>query len=642
MRLIGLLLQAGQPRMPVASASGWTTHGPDGGRVLAVASSVADPPTVYAGTATGLFKSEDGGAHWRRLSLNSAVTWVGVAPSDPNVIYARDFIPSLHFSWIDVYRSEDAGETWVSIFSLQDDFFPRLDVAVDPADALIVYVGTSLNSAIYKSTDGGRSWTSILDAAAIVTVDPTSPATLYANQYDSTDSLYHLQKSLDAGLTWAPTGLAAQVTWVAVDPLDSHVLYGVGPGFQRSDDGGATVSPDTTSPGQVLALAFGAGTPAKLYARVFDGAGYVLYASPDRGSTWSKAGAPPGGVESLSVIPTGTNGEQIFAGGGERGVFESTDGGASWAARSAGLAAASVDTIAVFPEDGRIAYALGPGIARTHDGGATWSVDPFAPVASHGGLAVDPTDPDIVYAADATAGVRRSGDGGASWSPASSTGRLVLSIAVDPSRPDIVYAADGRPLKSVDGGATWDVVGTGIPDSVTRIVVDPSNDEILYAICEQLYSHVLYRSVDSGATWVLAWNAFTTSVAPDPAHPGTVYVSSFFAIRSLDYGATWFQVSSNGAIGLVDLACDANGVLYAAGQSANPYFMATGTPLRSDDGGATFSPIEGWDEFAVGFPFRTNTVAVDRAGAALYAGTDRGVWEISSRKTRPVSRDPAR
>ena len=156
--LFAVLLQAGQPRMPVTSASGWTSHGPDGGKVLAVASSVAEPATVYAGTGAGLFKSEDAGAHWRRLSVSdSAVTWVGVAPSDPNVVYALDITGSLHYSVIELYRSEDAGETWLEIFYLQDDFFPRLEVSIDPADALTLYVGMSLNSAIYKSTAGGQN-----------------------------------------------------------------------------------------------------------------------------------------------------------------------------------------------------------------------------------------------------------------------------------------------------------------------------------------------------------------------------------------------------------------------------------------------------------------------------------------------------
>lgn len=223
------------------------------------------------------------------------------------------------------------------------------------------------------------------------------------------------------------------------------------------------------------------------------------------------------------------------------------------------------------------------------------------------------------------------------WSPPSETGRPVTSITVDPQNPSTLYAADGEVLKSVDGGAHWNVVGTGIPDGVTRIAVDPSNDTILYAISAQVNHSPLYRSADSGATWTLALDAFTSSVAPDPGNPGTVYASAFYAYRSMDYGATWMRVSADTDVDLGELACDESGVVYAAGRAANPYFIGVGTPLRSDDGGATFEPIGGWDPFSVGFPFRVDTVAVDRAGSVVYAGTDQGVWQTASRTPRTLA-----
>ena len=122
--------------------------------------------------------------------------------------------------------------------------------------------------------------------------------------------------------------------------------------------------------------------------------------------------------------------------------------------------------------------------------------------------------------------------------------------------------------------------------------------------------------MDSGATWTLTLDAFTESVAPDPGHPGTVFATAYFAYRSQDYGATWLRMSSHSDRELTELACDADGIVYAASTSVNPYFGALGTPLRSDDGGSTFGPIGGWDQFAAGFPFRTNTVAVDRGEAS--------------------------
>lgn len=342
---LGALLLAGQARGPVQRVPGWASHGPDGGRVPVLASS-ADGASVYAGTGAGLFKSEDAGSSWRPVGLpryvRSGISWVAVAPSDPRVVYAREDSATVHGQFSAFFRSNDAGETWRSLSELDDSFFGLFSLALDAQDSAILYeayLGTAL-----KSTDGGSSWSTILSPAYSIVVDPTTSTTVYANQIGE-DQLNHLQRSLDGGETWSPTGVASSGQWVAVDPLDSRILYGLGLGFQRSDDGGATVSPDTTSPGQISLLAFGGGAPRRLYGAV----GSFLYMSRDRGATWSALPKPPGGLQGLTVTAVSDDQDRLLAGGGERGIFESTDEGATWAARNAGLEAADIRAIAVFP-----------------------------------------------------------------------------------------------------------------------------------------------------------------------------------------------------------------------------------------------------------------------------------------------------
>lgn len=646
--LFAALLLAGQPRGAVELLPGWLSNGPDGGRVAALASS-EEGGVVYAGTLGGLFKSEDGGASWRRLDSFprgglSSVVFVGVAPSNPSVVYAADSVPTIHFHSIELYRSEDAGATWTSTgLGVQDDFFTKFNVAIDPTDAMTLYA--SINCCSSMSTDGGRTWTStpptFVPSISSIAIDPSNPSTLYGNAFVEDQpghALNHLQKSVDAGTTWAPTGLVTGEEFFLVDPEDPNILYATGTPFARSDDGGLSISTETTSPGPVYSLALGGGTPRRLYASVADAGSIVLHRSLDRGATWSLAGAPPVGLSSFAVTPMSEDQDRIFAGSiDEGGVFLSNDSGVHWEARSTGLRATDIGALAVLPTEGRFAYALGPGFAKTSDGGTTWSADPSAPIATYGGLAVHPTDPDVVYAADAVAGVRRSSNAGATWSEPSSTGKFVNSIAIDPVHPTIVYAADGRPLKSIDGGATWQVVNAGIPDGVTQIRIDPANDDILYAISTQLY-----RSANAGTTWTLALDGGVISVVPDPGHPGTVYASASYVLRSLDYGSTWERRSFDAEVVIDELACDGNGIVYAAGRLANPYFLGLTTPLRSGDGGATWSPIGGWDPNAPSFPFLIRALGVDLAGRNLYAGTDGGVWELSSRKTRSVARNPAR
>jgi photosystem II stability/assembly factor-like uncharacterized protein len=650
--LLAAQLLAAQPRDPVQQAPVWSSDGPDGGSVPVLAAS-ADGVDLYAGTLEGLFKSDDGGLTWRRLDSFpryglTSVIFAAVAPSDPLVVYAAASTATLHFHHIALYRSEDAGTTWTfANISIDDDFFTKFDVAIDPNAALTIFV--SLNGSSLKSADGGETWTSIpltVTGASIasIAIDPTNPSTLYGNSFVEDEpghSVNQLQKSVDAGATWGSTGLVTQSEFTLVDPENPRILFAPGLPFARSDDGGLTISKQTTSPGVVYSLAFGGGAPRRLYAIVGSGASAAVYASPDRGTSWSLAGAPLRGISSFVVEAGAGDEDRIFAGAPAAGVFLSNDGGAHWEPRSQGLREADIGAVAVFPSDGRIAYALGPGFAKTSDGGKTWSVDPFAPVASYGGLAADPSDPNVVYAADATAGIRKSVDGGATWSEPSPTGQFVNSIAIDPVHPSIVYAADGRALKSVDGGITWQVIGAGIPDGVKQIVVDPSDSSVLYAISGPLYAFAgtLSRSIDAGATWTQPLQDFVDSIAPEPGHLGTVYAgSSSFFYRSIDDGATWSKTDPVLGSELISLVCDANGVLYAAARSTQPYYLGVTTPLRSDDAGVSWRPIGEWHDNILAFPYFIHALAVDLSGRYLYAGTEQGVWQAATRRPRPVAR----
>src|SRR5262245_56882083 len=300
--MIGILLAAaflaqnGQARAavePVSGWSGWKSNGPDGGSVMSLSSSAADPSTIYAATTVGLFKTTDGGVRWDVLDRpdSGSVTWVGAAQSDPSIVYALSVTVQANYNFVALYRSDDAGATWLPILNNDWSWFFRL--TLDPSDSQTLYA-TPLFEEALKSTDGGRSWSAVLDGSpSSIVVDETKPSTLYANLPDPGTRNDRLQKSLDGGATWMSAGIVSEGEWVAVDPLDSRILYGVGSSFQRSDDGGATIASGTTSPGQVLALATSAGTPPRLYADVVEAAFRGLYVSADRGVSWSRTTSIP-------------------------------------------------------------------------------------------------------------------------------------------------------------------------------------------------------------------------------------------------------------------------------------------------------------------------------------------------------------
>ena len=129
----------------------WTTHGPDGASVRAVAVDPANPATVYAGTASGgVFKSTNGGASWSAANSGLASTGVAALAIDPSstaTLYAAGGDEG------GVFKSTDGGARWAAINSGLSATSTRA-LAIDPSTPTTLYVGTDVG--VFKSTDGGR------------------------------------------------------------------------------------------------------------------------------------------------------------------------------------------------------------------------------------------------------------------------------------------------------------------------------------------------------------------------------------------------------------------------------------------------------------------------------------------------------
>src|ERR687885_2545494 len=176
----------------------WRCIGPHrGGRVVAVAGHPTEQGTFYfGGCAGGVWKTTNGGSHWRNVSdgyfTTAAVGALAVADSDPNVIYAgtgEACIRSNVSHGDGVYRSDDGGRSWRNLGLSDTRHISR--VAVHPRDPDLVYVaalghawGPNPERGLYRSRDGGQTWEQILHrgerAGAIdLTLDPRNPRILY-------------------------------------------------------------------------------------------------------------------------------------------------------------------------------------------------------------------------------------------------------------------------------------------------------------------------------------------------------------------------------------------------------------------------------------------------------------------------------
>ncbi|HEX3722965.1 MAG TPA: glycosyl hydrolase, partial [Nitrolancea sp.] len=257
----------------------WREVGPHrGGRVVAVAGHPTEMATFYfGGCAGGVWKTTDGGAYWENISdgffKTSAVGALAVSTSDPNVIYAGMGETAIrgNVSHGDgVYKSTDGGLTWTNVGLAATEYIGR--VRIHPNNPDLVYVaalghiwGPNPERGVYRSKDGGKNWEQILfrsdKAGAIdLSMDPHNPRILYATTWEVQRYPYKLVsggegsgifKSTDGGDSWTeitrnpglPTGVLGKIG-IAVSPAQTGRVYAIveaedGALF-RSDDGGAT------------------------------------------------------------------------------------------------------------------------------------------------------------------------------------------------------------------------------------------------------------------------------------------------------------------------------------------------------------------------------------------------------------------
>jgi photosystem II stability/assembly factor-like uncharacterized protein len=224
--LAGLAVALGvvQADFARADVGVWTTGGPDGGHVQALAIDPAVSSTVYAGTSAGVFRTTTGGASWSRASAgltNFDVRTLAIDPVIPAIVYAG--------TAGGVFKSTNGGTSW----SAASTGLPNLSVialAIDPAAPNILYAG--FVGGLFKSTDGGASWhqsdTGLGNSQVrSLATDPLIPATLYASTTAS-----GVFKSIDAGGSWSSSsagldfpGCSCVTEALAVDPLTPGTLY---------------------------------------------------------------------------------------------------------------------------------------------------------------------------------------------------------------------------------------------------------------------------------------------------------------------------------------------------------------------------------------------------------------------------------
>ncbi len=315
--------------------------------------------------------------------------------------------------------------------------------------------------------------------------------------------------------------------------------------------------------------------------------------SPTSKLHWRNVGPTIGGrVVAIAGVPDHPN--VFYFGGVDSGVWQSTDYGQTWNNLSdSTIPSPSIGALAVAPSNDNILYAgtgesdirgtmiTGDGIYRSNDAGKTWQYAGLRETHTTSALAIDPKNPDVVYASsmghvfkgNTERGVYKTTDGGKTWHKIlyvnADTG--AIDLVMDAKHPNVLYAAmwqayrtpwrlesggAGSGLyKTTDGGAHWTKIShaPGFASGVLGrigVSLSASDPNIVYAIVQAKDGGV-FRSTDAGKSWTrvnaemkLRQRAFYyTAIYVDPTNPNTVYAPNVDACWvSRDGGKLWAKL----------------------------------------------------------------------------------------------------
>ena len=260
------------------------------------------------------------------------------------------------------------------------------------------------------------------------------------------------------------------------------------------------------------------------------------------------------------------------------------------------LQADSISAIAINPTNPDVLYAgkTGSGILKSVNGGKSWNwMTRSLPRLSVTDLAINPIDPQVVYAGTTT-GVYKSSDGGSNWSPRNTNiaDPFVTAIRVDQQKPERVFVMSqtGGVFRSDDGGGTWTPFNNGLGSVVpilgvafTDIAINPNDGAVLYVATR---NNRIFKSTNAGDSWALLGPAprSVRRLSVSRINPYTLYAGTFGTgvYRSINGGTSWTAMNT----GLLDMD-----VYSIAVHPKDSSTILAGTPTgvyKTIDGGASW------------------------------------------------------
>ncbi len=497
----------------------------------------------------------------------------------------------------------------------------RLDsIAIDPTDPLIIYVASGAGhhgqlfagAGVWKTIDGGSTWWPISDRLpslniAMLAIDPSAHSRIYAVTDDS-----GIFRSEDAGISWIQITSADKIddigwqnTVLLIHPTNPNILYITSnKGISRSEDRGKTWNLSLNA-GIGINLVMSSSNPDMLYAGI-NGSG--IFKTTDGGGNWTKITSPilPTADFSRVLLALSPNKPNILYSIFGLDLYRSDDYGSSWSKQSTLPPFPMISYISVDPVDPNIVYIGGvpnykpgenpSGFIRSIDGGINFAIK-SGPHVDHHKLAINPTDPKIIYVTT-DGSIFRSTDRGetGSWKFIGEgiTNVQFYDIANSVTNADLVIGGtqDNGNVK-YDGISTiWNSLDGDFGDGAT-VAIDPTNEKTLYAMGQFLHNKEekdeLSRSIDGGSNWKhiangLPFGCSNSHYQVHPTIPTTLLAScdSLWRTTTSEPPGDWKNIYQPLSGSIVRSAVDPNVDLYYAGANdGRIYAGPSGTNWKS-------------------------------------------------------------